>query len=92
MPYWFIIFLEKIVGGRNFQACAEKVKSKQSYLGTRINKTKDRQCGTVCIQKLSNIKVKACHSLKVLYNIRCRLKRTFCLPQVKTKKEHPRIY
>lgn len=47
MPYWLIIFLEKTVGGRNFQACTEKVKNKQSYLGTRINKTKDRQCGTV---------------------------------------------
>lgn len=36
----------KIVGGSNFQACAEKVRNKQNYLGTRINKKEDRQCGT----------------------------------------------
>lgn len=95
VPYWFIA--GTTVGAiSDFWACSERVRNKQSYSGAGINKKEGRQYGTgedkVCIQKLSSIKVKVCHSLKELYNIRFRLKKIFlCLPQVKTKQEHPRI-
>lgn len=95
VPYWFIA--GTTVGAiSDFWACSERVRNKRSYSGAGINKREGRQYGTgeekVCIQKLSSIKVKVCHSLKELYNIRFRLKKIFlCLPQVKTKQEHPRI-
>lgn len=78
----------QIVWDSNFQACTEKVRNKQSYLGTRINKTEEsvEQEKRVCIQKLSNIKVKACHSLKVLYNIRLGLKKNSVCLRSKQKK------
>lgn len=93
VPYWFIARIA-LWATSGFWACYEGVRKKQSYLGAGINEREGRWYRTeekVCIQKLLSIKVKVCHSMKELYNIRFRLKKIFlCLSEVKTKQEHPR--